>query len=76
MKNTNFKFSFKESTIDSLDKLETAAKKLKDKIKISKLDDSWFKKINSNDYSAMARSIEEWIKILQQAELKKKLKNL
>ncbi|MCX8202247.1 MAG: hypothetical protein N3G74_00325 [Candidatus Micrarchaeota archaeon] len=75
MQESNSKFSFKARAANSLDKLESAAKKLKDKVKISTLDDNWFKKINYDDYSSMAKSIEEWIRILEHAEQNKKRKN-
>ncbi|MEM3702701.1 MAG: hypothetical protein QXZ69_02475 [Candidatus Micrarchaeia archaeon] len=48
-------------------------KKLKDKVKISTLDDGWFKKINSYRYESISRSIELWIDIIEHAERKRKM---
>ncbi|MEM3369543.1 MAG: hypothetical protein QXE90_01670 [Candidatus Micrarchaeia archaeon] len=73
MREFGSKSPFKNRAIDSLESLDSAAKKLKDKIKTSELDDDWFKKINSNDYATMARSIELWINILEHAEIQRRI---
>lgn len=69
----NSKSPFRNRAMDSLESLESAAKKLKDKVKTSALEDDWFKKINSNDYITMARSIELWINILEHAEMQRRI---
>ncbi|MEM3408275.1 MAG: hypothetical protein QXT40_02035 [Candidatus Micrarchaeia archaeon] len=73
MQEFNSKFSFKNRVINSLENLESAAKKLKNKVKTSTLDDGWFKKINSHEYESISRSIELWIDILEHAEIKRKM---
>jgi len=68
-------FSFKKRTLDSLEKLENAAREFKNKVKVSNLCDKWFKKIDADNYEKIAKSIELWIDILEHAELIEKQRN-
>ena len=68
-------FFFKKRTLDSLEKLENATREFKNKVKVSSIEDKWFKKIDANNYEKMAESIELWIDILEHAELMEKQRN-
>lgn len=68
-------FSFKKRTLDSLEKLENAAREFKNKVKVSTICDKWFKKIDADNYEKIAKSIELWIDILEHAELIEKQRN-
>jgi hypothetical protein len=68
-------FSFKKRTLDSLEKLENAAREFKNKVKVSNIYDKWFKKIDADNYEKIAKSIELWIDILEHAELIEKQRN-